>query len=368
MSCYASCIDVQGSDEEVILCQCELFDDVDDSRVKRLIFSDGECIFERTEFGESVLELYVDDSQRNDIWKGYISVLTAGKFPMKGRIDPLYSHIEYISGNSSGLASNSGQLTMFQKTGEISRSIAVLTVNEAKESEIDLFQVSKQLYCNLVKSNEDVKALNERIFQLEMNYDNLQSDFDEMVDNIKRRDKLSRDVMIGLLNEKKARIRILTSLMERAGVSLPDGDKNDSELLNSHVQDAVSELNSPGKRRVAAWRDKKSIKRLEPVKKKLKIKEEESLPEIGSDFEDFEFFGISKSPEKKHHLTTENHSGESSTSKDNSVAGGDTESDTSIKQETTNNANTLALTNDVVAGNSSEEETDTDISTEKLTL
>ncbi|KAL3229639.1 Ligase-interacting factor 1 [Nakaseomyces bracarensis] len=300
---YSSCFDVEGKDDVIVLCRCELVQDIDSYVVRDLSFSDGERIFERKVVNKNGIKLHVEESQRDLIWDGFIRALSAKSLPDLDRDDaveekePLYSKIICVP-----TSDHEGRLVMISQVGVITRRLAELEVQVTEEAELDLFLLAKQLYDNLCDSNVKSKVLDAGNKNLELDVDNLREEIETIKHLTLERDRKVNSIMVGLLNEKKKKIRQLKHLIQISGIEVPEEDHSDSEFINKYVTDEVSELNSPGKRRVAAWKDTRPIKRLKPVRRKLDIKEEhDDAPVLkhSDDFDDFKFLGISKSPEKK---------------------------------------------------------------------
>lgn len=296
---YSSCFDIEGKNDVVILCQCEVVSGVDNYVIKNLSFSDGEKIYERKEIESDDVQLHIEESQRELVWDGFIRALSANSLPeSKGdelEGEELFSQIVCVPSDH-----NNGHLVMVKRVGVITRRLAEIEVPLSEEAELDLFLLAKRMYQYLCTSNINNQNMESENLALKADVETLHQDIDTMKQLTIERDRKVNSIMVGLLNEKKKKIRQLKRILQVSGLDVPEEDLSDSEFINKNVTDEVSELISPGKRRVAAWKETRPIKRLKSVKRKLDIKQEEDpIKKHSDDFDDFEFLGISKSPEKK---------------------------------------------------------------------
>lgn len=363
---YSSCFDIEGKEDVVVLCECELEVEFEHYVIKKLSFSDGERIYERGHADRYDVQLHVEETQRDIVWDGYIGALSANSLPEPKGYDeegtgpqdePFFSQIVCILTDK-----NVSRLVMVKRVGMITRRLAELEVQLSNDAELDLFHLAKRMYQNLCDSNVSNRDLETASKRLRADADGLRDDMETMKYVTIERDRKTNSVMIGLLNEKKKKIRHLRLMIQAAGLDVPDEDLSDSEFINKYVTDEVKELNSPGKRRVAAWKETRPIKKLKPVKRKLDVKQEDhSISKNSDDFDDFNFLGISKSPEKKKSTEQRESDTDTGSSVDDKEGHGDSESSVDIKKESDVEIKMEPTDLNVVVTNSSSEDTATDI-------
>ncbi|SCU99167.1 LANO_0F01002g1_1 [Lachancea nothofagi CBS 11611] len=120
-----------------------------------------------------------------------------------------------------------------------------LTLVSVRDEELDLFHLSLKLF-------KDQQEANERIHLLERKCTSLKDDIDRLNDGqtarsamLQERDEKTRDLIVALLNEKKAMIRQLQDRLEENKGPL---DIPDEMLINKYVSQPVSRMTSPRKR------------------------------------------------------------------------------------------------------------------------
>ena len=193
------------------------------------------------------------------------------------------------------------KLYMQLESGGLIKQIAQLDLYVLENTEVDLFQMAKTLFNMNCNSND-------LLYKAQTNYHAIQEEVDSLkqeralVDKVlEERDNKTRTIVVGLLNEKKKKIAELRKRLLKALPDMPESDISDSEIINKHITNPVSSLNSPGKKgRKAKLKKIGSIKKPDIKRKKLKPSKLVQKPKAEhSDFDDFQFYGISRrTPEK----------------------------------------------------------------------
>ncbi|CCF57205.1 hypothetical protein KAFR_0C02120 [Kazachstania africana CBS 2517] len=311
---FVSCLRISGSrgteeNDEVCICNAMLVSDtlpgsvksLDDLTIDQIMMSEGTEIFEAEKLNQSDLQIFTSSSGTGDedtykrcIWYELLRTLTCHKLYIKD----LESRVKYTAWTIRKVSDESWKVVMELESGAIVKKIAQFSLTSVKTGEMDLFKLSLNLFENNCKSNDRYYSLGEKYNNL---YDRLKLMEEErtILDNVlEERDKSARLITVGLLNEKKKKILQLQEILKRHNI-IDDAMENipDLEAVNKNVVQAVSHLNSPGRRkRASTTQSKQSI----PSKKRRRnqINEEQLIKqEAGSinDFDDFKFYGIGNS-------------------------------------------------------------------------
>lgn len=187
----------------------------------------------------------------------------------------------------------------------IVRKLVQIKLKCIATGELNMFLLSFTMYESLQHSNRTLidlfkenKRQKESLEEAALEREKLDSLLDE-------RDARTRTIVVDLLNEKKKKIVELET-------KLTDYEKNISDInvINKHIKNAVSELNSPGKRKrkfserfgspsstpspSSISTDKKKMKRNGLMSNTPSLIKKRNSNESGDGFEEFEYMGINK--------------------------------------------------------------------------
>lgn len=184
-----------------------------------------------------------EDFYRTCIWYELIKLLSGGRIrcsDCENVID--YTRFVYHPGDKS--SNNQMNLVMEIHSGNIVRKLSQVSLEIVQTGEIDLFLLSSRMFESQQKSND-------MIYKLSQENKNQRGEIGTFIAEkkaldiiLKQRDTKTSAIMVDLLNEKKQKIVELESRLKTF-----DHKHSDTDLINKHVTNAVSELNSPGKRK-----------------------------------------------------------------------------------------------------------------------
>ncbi|SMN18992.1 similar to Saccharomyces cerevisiae YGL090W LIF1 Component of the DNA ligase IV complex that mediates nonhomologous end joining in DNA double-strand break repair [Maudiozyma saulgeensis] len=265
-----------------------------------ILMSEGSMISRNMSLTYSKLQTFepynIPGIKKINIWYSLIKLLTGSNVfveSMEAKMD--YGYWQFDIQDSSRCS------LVFQVESEyIVKKLAEISFTPVENAEVDLFDLTNRLFQRLNKLNEAYQKLMKQSITLKTELSTLSSERAILERILEERDKKTRTIVVELLNEKKKKIFQLEQIIENNGLEtlLPES-KSDSEVINTHIVDAVNELNSPGKRRRTGSRRKN----YKDVKRKLKYEEDREnindtkpmtgLPEFSPEFN---FYGISKTP------------------------------------------------------------------------
>lgn len=278
----------------------------DQLTVSNITVSDGIEIYQSNDIAKEDMFVYTQLNLQLDtltIWYLLLKFLTGNWIccpELEDKID-----VETLD-NTQWLAELSNENTelnfVLQFTQDfIVKKIAKVIVPKQENVELDLFRLSDRLFQSFVINNSFINKLRNDTKRLQERNEKLLDERVQLDKLIVERDEKSKKIMVELLNSKKRKIIELENKL--AAMSTSDGLlQNDSSLLNNNVAEPVSELNSPGKRRIKQKTPDKvtesiDLKSLEPVNLKIEddsdfyIKKEEDEDE---DFTPIDFMGINR--------------------------------------------------------------------------
>lgn len=303
---FVSCIAVDAaigeeSQGDVVLCECDLGEralpeneaDVVQLKVEAIVVSEGNEIHVRRGFGCDDLRVFTEGDQetnvsREAIWHELIKLLTGHRV----QLDSLRGRVEFTRWVCHAPENETWLLVMELESRGIVRKIAELEVKAVTQGEVDLFQMTSSLFASFCESNDAARALTLRASELEALVQTMREEGEKLEKLREDRDNKTRSIMVGLLNEKKKKIAQLEHELEKRNLLPSLGDISDSEVINKNVKEAVSELISPGKRKIRLEQMDEENKRKLPKKK---LSPEPKIKPPADDFDDdFQFFGITK--------------------------------------------------------------------------
>ncbi|CAB4254272.1 similar to Saccharomyces cerevisiae YGL090W LIF1 Component of the DNA ligase IV complex that mediates nonhomologous end joining in DNA double-strand break repair [Maudiozyma barnettii] len=273
---------------------------IQDITINQILMSEGSTIFESKSLTFNHLQTFehfnIPGIKKINIWYHLIKLLTGSDVLaqyLDVKLDSAYWKFEIQGLNQCNLVFQMASETIVKKMAEIS-------FTSVENAELDLFDLTNRLFQRFRNLNETHHKIKEEFAVSSIELSTLTSERKILDKILDERDKKTKTVVVELLNEKKKKIFHLEQLIESKGFGnlLPES-KPDSEVINTHILDAVNELNSPGKRRKirAKGSSDKGIKRKLKYEdilqrdslKKEKIEGHEFSPE-------FNFYGISKLP------------------------------------------------------------------------
>ncbi|QLG75068.1 hypothetical protein HG535_0H03950 [Zygotorulaspora mrakii] len=297
---FISCIPIGGpainsEEDELVLCQCEIQEipqskeNVNSTCVSEITISEGTDIYRR--MNVRMCDMRVFESSKECVWYEFLKFLTGHKIQLPLLNDTIHFS-SWVCYTSKG---GNWNIVMELESAGITKKLAELQLDAIHSGEVDLFQFTNVLFHESCQLNDRVHHLESKVAGSNNRIKMLQEEQTERSSMLQKRDDRTRAVVVALLNEKKSKIKELYDKIDRLKSNpmeeLPSERISDSDIINKHVNDPVSHLTSPGKRRKRTPSDQDSGR--EQVKKRIIPKVEQS----SDDFEDFQFFGISKHPE-----------------------------------------------------------------------
>ncbi|KAG0670468.1 ligase interacting factor [Maudiozyma exigua] len=302
------------NDKGICVCKDSIlgFDEYDfnegnlkDITVNQILMSEGSAIFEAKQMKLSNLEVFepfnITGMRKFHAWYSLIKLVTAGKISIDN-LDVLTKSTQWIFNIIDGINCN---LVLQIKSESIVKKLAQISFSMVENAELDLFELTNQLYLGFSKTNIKNNQLSKRCNELEKEISVLKSERHILDKILDERDRQTKAVIVELLNEKKKKILQLQEVIDKnnLGKLLPE-NTSDSEVINTHIVNAVTELNSPGTRRKSTKKDiDTSAEVYGSTKRKLKLEDSEfsqslsKKPKTERDHEfapEFNFYGISK--------------------------------------------------------------------------
>lgn len=361
----------------------ETMDEVEISKLKvdSLLVSEGTEIFSKTGLGIDDVRVFIgeniDEESKKYVWYELLKMLTGHKV----YVASLDNKITFSKWTCRMQDDKVWRVVMELESSAIIRKIAEFDLCPVKNGEADLFEMADKLYQDICSVNDSYRNMKESDLRNRSRVKELVQERELLDKLLEERDNKTRAIVVTLLNEKKKKIRELNETLRRNNIKVCGDDIPDSGLINMEVAKPISELNSPGKRlkRRRVVESQNLNKKLENANRRKSEKKAQSNSPIkkeDDDFDDFQFFGISKrSSSAKNDKLSEK--------EDDSISfGNDTKSIGSLSDNTDdddqehlvsldeNNNQSSAVKpikeHDNVPGSGSESETETDSSTEKV--
>lgn len=300
----------EGSNSEepsFLFCKCDIVCDIlpdDPQSVKHLLLKDisiseGSEIFvaERITINDIKLfnsQLGMDQERgktliRENIWYEFIKLLTGHRICIPSMENQIAFTRWIVHVSDDGV----WKIVLEFESEGIIEKYTEIALEGAQSGEMDLFLLSNQIFQQSCSSNDEIHTLNTTIALLQEQIEehkNNQRILDEMIE---KRDSDTRNIVLTLLNDKKKKIIELSQKLELFDKEYRE-KQDDSNYINKNVNNAITELISPGKKK--RIRNDRDI--MDDLKKKniganleVKLKQEEK----NDDFDDFQFFGIRRS-------------------------------------------------------------------------
>lgn len=318
---FVSCFRISNASSgkeigEIVLCRVELPDEKLPSSadslqgfvIRELVVSEGTEIHTRCNCLIDDLHIFADGGLQKYIWYEFIRHLSGHKY----HLPTMEGQVKFTDWVCYAPESGKWSLVMEIESQSITRKVAQLDLDPVESGELNLFQMTNELFLNCCQCNDELSRLQEQKEKLQSRIKELQEERASLDKLLEQRDAKTRAIVAGLLNEKKKKI----SELQR---QLGDQSTPDSEIINRYVSEPLSEHISPGKRHRNPKRPKREYKWQQPIKK-------EEVEGSLDDFDDFEFLGIQKeSPMKQEEL-------QSGLGSDTSSTEQSTEQETDVEQ------------------------------------
>ncbi|KAK5781150.1 Lif1p PWA37_002079 [Arxiozyma heterogenica] len=208
-------------------------------------------------FNDNSINMEEDQFYRICIWYELIKILTGNQI-FCFQCDNVIEYSDFVCHyniNSSDNIDNSLSFTLeLHSNTDIIRNLAQFTLKIVQNGEIDLFLLSSRMFENLKTSNSMIKGLLQENKSLREQIDKSINERKQLDALLEKRDKVTKAMMINLLNEKKSKIKELGSKLS----SLQTNQVTDSDLINNYVHSPIVQLNSPGRRKRKFYADLKS--------------------------------------------------------------------------------------------------------------
>lgn len=260
-----------------------------------LTLTDGSNIFEIKECDKGRITLYTTDEAEKKQLSEYVwyelMVLLSGHAI---KIDRYQGHVEFTSWQCYIYDDTKWSLVMELESKGLMKKIAELVLVPAgKNVELDLFELSSNLFRAYSLGNDNIHNLKQQNKELRDQLKQLKAERTELDEILERRDNQTRQIVSDLLNFKKQKILSLQNALDDLTKQPQLG--LDSELINKHVYDEIAELNSPGKRRKLKTTQSSPLKDLKARDLLKELKEEEAIKNKEQNMHDkFIFYGIKK--------------------------------------------------------------------------
>lgn len=300
---FVSCIRVANSEEvdgkqDVVLCQSEIrgnllpqsAEDVNQLCIDEILVSEGNEIHKKSYVTMKDMWVFADASSDKSIiefiWYELIKHLTGHKL----QLESMNGKVNFTNWVCAAPEGGKWQIIMELESEGIIRKMAQLELETVDAGEIDLFQLTNTLFVAHCQSNKELFKTEAKIVELRSQIKASEDERKTLDAILEERDQKTRIIVVELLNEKKRKITELQEeLKKKHSYKIPD-QIPDSEAINKHVSAAVSELISPGKRRKVKC-EELGQDNIKNVKRQIFKKAELEPP---ADFDDFQFFGITK--------------------------------------------------------------------------
>ena len=306
----------EDTDEDKGICVCkdtlQGFDEQDITEeilnniiIDQILMSEGSEIYEAKQIRLSNIQVFepfnIPGIEKLHIWHSLIKLITAGEFSMDN-LDILKDSACWKFSIERTIDCN---LVLEIKSEDFVKKLAQIRFSPVENTELDLFELTNQLYTGLSKTNIKYNGLAENSERLENEISTLTSERKILDKILDERDRKMKAVIVELLNEKKRKILQLQEIIDKhnLGDLIPE-NRSDSDLINTHIVNAVTELNSPGTRRKRTRKDINIIEKpYGSIKRKLKLEDSESSQVLNKEIKteknhqftpEFNFYGISK--------------------------------------------------------------------------
>ena len=284
-------------------CKLETLDEISflEVRIKSMTVSEGTGIFSKSSFGINDVRIFtgesIDERSKKYVWYELLKMLTGHKVYFAS----LDNKIIFTKWACRMQDNKVWKVVMELESSGIIRRIAEFTLHAVTKGEIDLFEMAEKLYQGICYVNDSYRKIKESDYSNRSRVEELTQERELLDKLLEERDKKTRAMMVTLLNEKKKRIRELHGILQRNNIKVSDGDISDSALINLEIANPISELNSPGKRmnRRRIVEPQNLNGKLQDAKRRRvssKMTHRSAIKEEEDDFDDFQFFGLSKRP------------------------------------------------------------------------
>lgn len=199
-------------------------------------------------FKENNINIEEDLFYRICIWYELIKMLSGNKI-FCFQCDNVIKYSKFVcysNPNSSGNIANCLFFALeLHSKNNIVRKMAQFTLDRVQNGEIDLFLLSSRMFESLKQSNSTIKNLLQENEAQRKQIDTFINEKKQLEIILKKRDDMTRSMVINLLNEKKAKIKELESKLSH----FQTNQVLDSDLINKYVHNPILQLNSPGRRK-----------------------------------------------------------------------------------------------------------------------
>ena len=270
-------------------------------KILNMLVSEGTEIFSKGRFGINDVRIFagenIDKESKKYVWYELLKMLTGHRV----YIASLDKKVVFTKWTCRMQNDEVWKVVMELESSAITRKIAELTLHPVTNGETDLFEMTDKLYQDICYVNDSYRNMKESNSSNRNRVEELTRERELLDQLLEERDERTRTMVVALLNEKKKKIRELHEILRRNNIKVSDDDVSDSTLINMEVAKPISELNSPGKRL-------KQRRTVEPQNLNAKLKDtnrrranrrisnHSAIKSEDDDFDDFQFFGLSKRP------------------------------------------------------------------------
>lgn len=245
------------------------------------------------EFGMEEAEFY-----QLCIWYELIKLLSGGRIRCS-ECENVIDFTKFICHSSEKYSTKQLNFVMELRSGTIVRKLSQFTLEMVQTGEIDLFLLSSRMFESQLKSNDIVYDFMQKTKKQTDQIDTFVAEKKALDIILKDRDAKTKDIMVNLLNEKKKKIVELETRLNDF-----EHKVSDSEIINKHITEAVSELNSPGKRKrkfgtefkspTSSTRKRRSIMGDFHSSNLIPKEVEKEIDDNFNDFDDNRYMGINR--------------------------------------------------------------------------
>nr|ABI48909.1 LIF1 [Saccharomyces cariocanus] len=311
VSCIAMVNEGEFGEDEHGLCKIQIKDgalletldenNLSELKIQNMLISEGTEIFSKGCFGINDVRIFagenIDKEYKKYVWYELLKMLTGHRV----YIASLDKKVVFTKWTCRMQNDELWKVVMELESSAIIRKIAELTLHPVTNGEADLFEMADKLYQDICYVNDSYRNMKESNSSNRNRVEELTRERELLDKLLEERDERTRTMVVALLNEKKKKIRELHEILRRNNIKLSDDDVSDSTLINMEVAKPISELNSPGKRlkqrrTVEPQNLNEKLKDINRRRANRRISNHSAIKSEDDDFDDFQFFGLSKRP------------------------------------------------------------------------
>lgn len=308
---FVSCITMVNEKEEYRedaesgLCKIQIEEDavleaMDEAKLSKLkvdslLVSEGTEIFSKTGLGIDDVRVFIgeniNEESKKYVWYELLKMLTGHKI----YVAPLDNKITFSKWTCRIQDDKVWKVVMELESSAIIRKIAEFNLCPVKNGEADLFAMADKLYQDICCVNDSYRNMKKSDLRNRSRVKELVQERELLDKLLEERDNKTRAIVVTLLNEKKKKIRELNEILRRNNIKVCGDDIPDSELINMEVAKPISELNSPGKRlKRRRMMESQNLNEKLGIANQMKSHSISPIAKEDDDFDDFQFFGITK--------------------------------------------------------------------------